>query len=274
MKSKVFFIQMLILCFVALAIGLAFYFTDHFPFPNKTNLFLDLFMNKASLICLLVAFVISLIAIIYGRRFSKGHFHRIHKTTHRVDILEKKSLRELIELREGWAAFTQLAAASHEGPPPDWKACLYEIKRVLDDILGQIQRDNASHDLTLMSHIQVQIEYLERQINAWMAHETLNTPLIKGLEPFPEEVNKALSYIDELLAEKSNQVNEEPPSEPLPPRRERKKMKKSHSKSPGPKSHGSNSRKKVKEEATEVPLPPRKVVHLPWWRKLRRGKNQ
>jgi hypothetical protein len=125
-----------------------------------------------------------------------------------------------------------------------------------------------------MSHIQVQIEYLERQINAWMAHEALNTPPIKGLEPFPEEVNKALSYIDELLAEKSDQGNEEPPAGPLPPRRERKKLKKSRLKSPGPKNHSSNNRKKVKEEGTEVPLPPRKVVHVPWWRKLRRGKNQ
>lgn len=274
MRSQVFSIQMLILCLVVLVIGLAFYFTDHFPFPDKTNSFLDLFMNKAPLICLLVAFVIYLIAIIYGRRFSKGNFHRVHKNAHRVDVLEKKALKELVELREGWAAFTQLAAASNEGTPPDWKACLYEIKRVLDDILGQIQRDNASHNLTLMSHIQVQIEYLERQIKAWIAHETSNTPLKRGPEPFPEEVNKALSYIDELLTEKLDQVNEELPAEPLPPRRERKKLKKSRSKSPGPKNHGSNRRKKVKEEATEVPLPPRKVVHVPWWRKLNRGKNQ
>jgi hypothetical protein len=269
MRWTSFIIQVLVSCFFVLVIGSAFYyqFNHSFPFPDQMNPTLFVLTYRVSLVILILAFVIYLVSIFYGRRISNYLFCDIHKKAQRVEVLQEKSLKELHDLRESWTTFTHLKATYNEGTPPDWKACLYEIKRVLDDMLRQIQFGKATPNQTLVNHIQVQIEYLERQIEAWMEGQDLH-PVSKALEPLPDEVNKALSYIDQLLAEKSERAAEEEPFEPLPPRRERGKIKKA--KRPFPKKD-----KQLNEEAPSDPLPPRKVVHIPWWRKIgRRQKSE
>jgi hypothetical protein len=259
-----FFIQILISVLFILIIGASFFYqmTHRFPFPDQMNQTLFVLTYKFSLVILILAFVIYLVSIFYGKRISNYLFGDIHKKAQRVEVLQEKSLKELHDLRESWTAFTQLKATYNDEAPPDWKACLYEIKRVLDDMLRQIQFGKATSNQTLVNHIQVQIEYLERQIEAWMEGQDVH-PASKALEPLPDEVNKALSYIDQLLAEKSEGVADEAPFEPLPPRRERDKINKAKRAVP-------KKDNQLKGEVPSVPLPPRKVVHIPWWRKIGR----
>ena len=264
MKSWLFFIRILISILFISVIGVALFYqvTQRLPFTMQVNSSLQVLTHKTSFIILLAAFALYLAIQIFEGLFSKVLFHGVHRKTKRIESVQERSIEELHNLREGWTTFIQLAASSNEGAPPDWKACLYEIKRVLDDMLIQIHRDQRSPNMTLVTHIQVQIEYLERQIEAWLTLESQNTPVKKALEPLPDEVNKALSYIDQLLAEKSDQLSEEPMEETLlPPRRERGKLKKA-------KRPVSKKKKKSKTEPAKVPLPPRKVVHVPWWRKI------